>query len=138
MLIQRFFAPVPPKKKHTALKVAGIVAIVLLTPIAFTCNKKKSSWGFGSLLYSVTKTPAKGREGRFEYTIALPGIGFVIKTLRRAARILSINHFARRAECAERCRECYCDCCDVAGEDFFDIYVQPVEPIVEVAGTEKN
>ena len=139
MFIERFFVPAPPKKKHTALKIAGIVSAVLLTPVAFTCNKKRKSWGFGGLLYSVTKTPSETREGKFEYTITLPGIGFIVKTWRRAARILSITCCTRKAKRAEKRDICdCCDCCDMAGEDLVDIYEHPVDPTVEVADTEEN
>lgn len=133
MFFERFFAPKPPKKKHTALKVVGIVSAVLLTPIAFTCDKKRKSWGFGSLLYSVTKAPSEKNEGKTEYTITLPGIGFVIKSWRDALCRLHHYLFLQPAS-KDDVRDCCCDHCfcdDSDDTDFADAFEHAAEPEVE-------
>ena len=113
MFIERFFAPKPKKNNHAAAKiVACVAAAVALMPLAATYDKKRKSWGFGGLLYSFTKKPSRHCEGKNEYTLTFPGIGFVIMTWRRAARIMSITCATRKATRAAA----ECCCCDDCGD----------------------
>ncbi|MBQ9079472.1 MAG: hypothetical protein IJY27_00175 [Clostridia bacterium] len=91
------FAPKKKKKSHVAAKVIGVVAAVALTPLAFNFNPKKKEWGIASLLVSVTNGASKSDKNRRELTITFPGIGFIVKSWRRTARLCSIGCATRRA-----------------------------------------